>query len=105
MRNTRPAKDLITRMLWYDGNKRISINGIKKHKWYNAESLNPKELASSLRKLHRLMEIKRREDSEKQKQLQDSIKRDLIRFIKIWNSNKKVSTQNVEIQEGNGKEV
>eukprot|EP01084_Bolivina_argentea_P018410 34286_1 len=45
------------------------------------------------------MEIKRREDSEKQKQLQDSIKRDLIRFIKIWNENKKLSIQEREVQE------
>ena len=33
------AKDLITRMLWYDKDKRITINGIKKHKWYNVEPL------------------------------------------------------------------
>ena len=76
-----PAKDLITRMLWYDFTKRISISRIKKHKWYNMESLNAKDLAAELRKLHRLMEIKRRGDAEKQKQLQDSIKRDLTRFI------------------------
>merc|ERR1711902_125114 len=88
-----PAKDLITRMLWYDFNKRISIRGIKKHKWYNSESLNAKDLASELRKLHRLMEIKRREDAEKQKQLQDSIKRDIVRFIRVWNKNKKVDEQ------------
>jgi len=94
-----PAKDLITRMLWYDFNKRISIRGIKKHKWFNAEALNAKDLAAELRKLHRLMEIKRREDAEKQKQLQDSIKRDMERFIKIWNKNKKVSAQEREVQE------
>ena len=34
-----PAKDLITRMLWYDKDKRITIAGIKKHKWYNGEKL------------------------------------------------------------------
>ena len=39
------------------------------------------------------MEIKRREDAEKQKQLQDSFKRDLIRFIKVRNRHKKVSAQ------------
>merc|ERR1712157_463781 len=94
-----PAKDLITRMLWYDFNKRISIRGIKKHKWYNSESLNAKDLASELRKLHRLMEIKRREDAEKQKQLQDSIKRDIVRFIRVWNKNKKVDEQTRQIQE------
>eukprot|EP01083_Nonionella_stella_P181773 652216_1 len=93
------AKDLITRMIWYDPNKRISIHGIKKHKWYNEESLNAKELASALRKLHRLMEIKRREDSGKQKELQDSIKRDLTRFVKIWNQNRKVSDQEREMQQ------
>jgi len=94
-----PAKDLITRMLWYDFNKRIPIGRIKKHKWYNAEALTAKELAGELRKLHRLMEIKRREDAEKQKQLQDSIKRDLIRFIKVWNRHKKVSSQERQVQE------
>jgi len=94
-----PAKDLITRMLWYDFNKRIPIARIKKHKWYNAEALNAKDLAAELRKLHRLMEIKRREDAEKQKQLQDSIKRDLIRFIKVWNAHKKVSVQERQVQE------
>jgi len=94
-----PAKDLITRMLWYDFTKRISIGRIKKHKWYNTESLNAKDLAAELRKLHRLMEIKRRGDAEKQKQLQDSIKRDLIRFVRVWNSNKVVSEQERKIQE------
>jgi len=94
-----PAKDLITRMLWYDSTKRISIARIRKHKWFNMEALNAKELAAELRKLHRLMEIKRRGDAEKQKQLQDSIKRDLVRFIQIWNSNRKVSAQERAVQE------
>ena len=34
-----PAKDLITRMLWKDKDKRITITGIKKHRWYNGEKL------------------------------------------------------------------
>ena len=33
------ARDLITRMIWYDKDKRIRINGIKKHKWYNSDTL------------------------------------------------------------------
>ena len=33
------AKDLITRMLWDDKSKRITIKGIKKHKWYDGETL------------------------------------------------------------------
>eukprot|EP01084_Bolivina_argentea_P202092 345353_1 len=106
------AKDLITRMLWYDFNKRISICGIKKHKWYNRQCLNANELTSELRKLHHLMEIKRREDADKQKELQTSIDADKDYWvdrqhskiiydvseksvaqneycIKIWNQNKK----------------
>eukprot|EP00484_Ammonia_sp_Unknown_P024796 CAMPEP_0197034770 /NCGR_PEP_ID=MMETSP1384-20130603/12755_1 /TAXON_ID=29189 /ORGANISM="Ammonia sp." /LENGTH=674 /DNA_ID=CAMNT_0042464725 /DNA_START=60 /DNA_END=2084 /DNA_ORIENTATION=- len=94
-----PAKDLITRMLWYDFQKRISIRGIKKHKWYNGETLSAKELASELRKLHRLMEIKRREDAEKQKQLQDSIKRGLVRVVKLWNSQRVVDDMTRAVQE------
>ena len=35
-----PAEDLITRMLWYDFNKRISIRGIKKHKWFKGLDWN-----------------------------------------------------------------
>jgi len=100
-----PAKDLITRMLWYDFNKRISIRGIKKHKWYNCESLNAKDLASELRKLHRLMEIKRREDADKQKQLQDSIKRDLFRIVKIWNNSVEPDAMTRDIQENLEKDL
>ena len=86
-------------MLWYDFNKRISIRGIKKHKWYNCETLNAKDLASELRKLHRLMEIKRREDAEKQKQLQDSIKRALFRQVRLWNESIVPDFQTRELQE------
>ena len=92
-------------MLWYDFNKRISIRGIKKHKWYNCESLNAKDLASELRKLHRLMEIKRREDADKQKQLQDSIKRDLFRIVKIWNNTIEPDAITRDMQEGLEKDL
>mmetsp|Transcript_53188 Transcript_53188/g.88170 ORF Transcript_53188/g.88170 Transcript_53188/m.88170 type:complete len:642 (+) Transcript_53188:151-2076(+) len=100
-----PAKDLITRMLWYDFGKRISIRGIKKHKWYNSESLTPKELAAELRKLHRLMEIKRREDAEKQKQLQDSIKRGLVRTVKLWNGQRAVDDMTRTVQQDMEKDL
>ena len=33
------AKDLITRMLWYDKEKRIRLDRIKRHKWYKGDTL------------------------------------------------------------------
>ena len=100
-----PAKDLITRMLWYDFNKRISIRNIRKHKWYNGEVLGDKELASELRKLHRLMEIKRRDDAEKQKQLQCSARGPPIRIVKLWNESRIVDDMTRTAQEDMEKDL
>lgn len=96
-----PAKDLITRMLWYDWNKRISIRGIKKHKWFNGVTLSPKHLAQELRDLHRLMEIKRRDDADKQSQLQDSIKRGCLNIgetVKIYDGTADDHTPDLQMQ-------
>lgn len=62
---TDTAQDLITRMLCYDSEQRITISRIKRHPWYQHDPLTGKALASELRELHRLREIQRRTEAEK----------------------------------------
>ena len=54
------AKDLITRMIWYDKKKRITIAGINKHKWYNGKRLSYSQIKQELKKLHRKMQVETR---------------------------------------------
>eukprot|EP01084_Bolivina_argentea_P180515 311878_1 len=59
--------DLVTRMIVYDSNKRISINKIKKHKWIiNNKILNCTILSKIFKLRHQRMEIKRNKDPNKQ---------------------------------------
>jgi serine/threonine protein kinase len=67
------VKDLIQKMLEFDPKKRISINELKQHAWYNGKILEGKELVKALRGRHHKMEIKRRNDAKKSKDLQNSI--------------------------------
>ena len=71
------AKDLITRMVWYDKNKRITISRIKKHKWYNGERLSAKQSIKELKTLYHKKEIERRYDAAKQAPISDSVYRGL----------------------------
>ena len=54
------AKKLIARMLWYDYNERITIEGIRENQWYNNEVFGEAELEIEIKKLRHLMEIQRR---------------------------------------------
>lgn len=69
--------DLITRMLCYDPDKRISIAKIKKHQWFvnDKEMLCNSDLIKVLRYRHQRMEQQRNADPNKQKILQHSMKR------------------------------
>jgi serine/threonine protein kinase len=71
----REAKDLLTRMLTFAPEKRITIEQIKNHVWHKHSSLDMAELVNILRLRHRKMEIKRRNDAKKAADLQDSIKK------------------------------
>merc|ERR1712154_348012 len=74
--------DLITRMICYDPDKRISIEKIKKHQWFtNGELLQTSDLIKVLRYRHQRMEQQRNSDPNKQKILQNSMKRPLIKAI------------------------
>ena len=42
------AKDIITRMLWYEKDKRITLNGIKRHRWYNIGCLRYEKFKYSM---------------------------------------------------------
>jgi serine/threonine protein kinase len=66
------VKDLLQKMLTYNPKHRISIADIKKHKWFNAKSLEGKDLVKALRGRYRQMESKRRKDAKKLSDLQDS---------------------------------
>jgi len=67
------AKDLIQCMLEFDPKKRITIDKIKKHDWFNDKFLEGKELIRALRAKHRQMETKRCKDARKMGDLQDSV--------------------------------
>merc|ERR1712115_42790 len=68
--------DLITRIICYDPDKRISIEKIKKHQWFtNKELLETSDLIKVLRYRHQRMEQQRNSDPNKQKILQNSMKR------------------------------
>merc|ERR1719461_2634743 len=67
------AKDLLTRMLCPDPTKRIDLNGIKNHEWFNGETLTQNELISKIRERHRAAEKKRRQDVRKMKDLATSL--------------------------------
>ena len=75
--------DLITRMLCYDPEKRISISKIKKHQWFtnDKELLCNSDLIKVLRYRHQRMEQQRNSDPNKQKILQHSMKRPLVKQI------------------------
>merc|ERR1719361_3310237 len=75
--------DLITRMLCFDPEKRISISKIKKHQWFvnDKELLCNADLIKVLRYRHQRMEQQRNSDPNKQKILQHSVKRPLVKAI------------------------
>ena len=61
------AIDLITKMLAFDPNSRISIDNIKKHPWYNDEIIeNTQDLQRLIQLRHKQMEVKRANDPIKQ---------------------------------------
>jgi len=67
------AMDLLTKMLWFNPEDRIDINGIKKHEWFQQSTLNQKELIAEMRDLHRKAAMKRRQDVRKMEDLAHSI--------------------------------
>lgn len=64
-------------MIWHDKTKRITIGRIKKHKWYNGETLNQKQLIKELKALHKKMTIERKIAEKKAQELNNSITRDI----------------------------
>ncbi|ETO33357.1 hypothetical protein RFI_03749 [Reticulomyxa filosa] len=73
--NDQDAKDLLQRMLAYNPKNRITIADIKRHKWFNGKYLEGKDLVKVLRNRYRQMEQKRRKDTKKMKDIQESITR------------------------------
>ena len=61
------AIDLVTRMLAFDPNQRITLDGIKKHPWYNEEIIeSAKDLKKLIQMKHTQMEVKLATDAIKQ---------------------------------------
>jgi len=86
-----PAMDLITRMLHYSPEKRISLPQIKQHDWYNGKVLSPRELTKVLRLRHTQMQLKRQQDpikqeilqvSERKRSLKDCLREEGVSFLK-----------------------
>ncbi|ETO23951.1 hypothetical protein RFI_13208 [Reticulomyxa filosa] len=66
------AMDLITRMLHFEPEKRITISQIKSHPWYKGEVLEQERLVKVLRLRHMQMQLKRSRDPIKIQLLQTS---------------------------------
>jgi len=68
--------DLITRMICFDPEKRITIAKLRRHQWFTSkEVLEGADLVKVLRYRHQEMERQRNADPQKQKILQNSVKR------------------------------
>ena len=67
------CKDLLQRMLCAKPAQRITIKQMKQHPWFTAKHLEGKQLIRALRQRHRKMEVKRRKDARKMKDLHVSI--------------------------------
>lgn len=80
------AMDLITRMLHYQPEKRISLPQIKQHDWYNGKVLSPRELTKVLRLRHTQMQLKRQNDPIKQEILQLSERKRSLKEILVDNN-------------------
>jgi len=75
--------DLITRMICFDPEKRISIAKLRRHQWFTSkEVLAANDLVKVLRYRHQEMERQRHADPKKQKILQNSVRRPLVDKIK-----------------------
>merc|ERR1719461_903332 len=75
--------DLITRMICFDPEKRITIAKLRRHQWFtNKEVLEGADLIKVLRYRHQEMERQRHADPKKQKILQNSVKRPVQPRIK-----------------------
>jgi len=75
--------DLITRMICFDPEKRITIAKLRRHQWFtNKEVLEGHDLVKVLRYRHQEMERQRHADPKKQKILQNSVKRPLVPALK-----------------------
>ena len=76
------AIDLVTRMLAFDPNHRTTLEGIKKHPWYNEEIINiGKDLKRLIQLRHTQMEVKHANDP-----IDDEYKCNLVKFV-IMSSN------------------
>jgi len=69
------CQKLITKMLAYKPNKRISIEDIKKDAWYGKEVHGDAELAKVLHKKHKECVARRKKDKKKMSEMQNSIKK------------------------------
>jgi len=69
------CKDLIVRMLCYKPNKRITIDEIKKHKWFNGEIHTPESLKMTLKAKHSKAREKRKKDKRKIEENLNSVKK------------------------------
>merc|ERR1712087_859650 len=75
--------DLITRMICFEPEKRISIAKLRRHQWFTSkEVLEGADLVKVLRYRHQQMERARHADPKKQAILQNSVKRPVKPLIK-----------------------
>eukprot|EP00455_Lapot_gusevi_P001812 TRINITY_DN1069_c0_g1_i10.p1 TRINITY_DN1069_c0_g1~~TRINITY_DN1069_c0_g1_i10.p1 ORF type:complete len:346 (+),score=165.83 TRINITY_DN1069_c0_g1_i10:122-1039(+) len=56
------AKDMINKLLEPDAEKRITIDGIKQHPWFNGPTINPAALAGELRRRKEFVDSEKRRE-------------------------------------------
>jgi len=66
------VRDLVTRMLWFDPKRRISIEGIRAHKWFTGKTLVQKELAAVMTRMHQKAKLNKSMDVRKMQYLENS---------------------------------
>lgn len=69
------AQDFLSKVLEFDPQKRMGIDEIRQHPWFQGKTLGDKDLFRAIRLQHRQAEIKRKQDAKKQERLQLSLPR------------------------------
>lgn len=71
------CQSLLEGMLAYKPQKRLNLKAIQEHPWYKGDVWSKTELKQKLRERHRDCMSKRKKDANKQREMNESVKRDI----------------------------
>lgn len=72
---SKSCQSLIESMLCYKPDKRITIEQIKQHPWYNGDVYEPEQLKKEVKRLHKIAREKRKNDKKKMSEMAMSVKK------------------------------